>query len=99
LFRASPAKEAEDDRMNARPKNIVPFVLRGLPPFDELDQRLMRKLRKLADRTGSTVEDLIYEGILEFVTKRQIEKALETKIIQLPARSTFADDTGVHLSR
>jgi len=99
LFLANPAKEAEDDRMNTRPKNIVPFVLRGLPPLDQLDQRLMRKLRKLADRTGSTVEDLIYEGILEFVTKRQVEKELETKIIQLPAQSTLADNTAVHKSR
>lgn len=30
----------------------------GLPPLDKLDHPLMRKLRKLADRTGSTVEDL-----------------------------------------
>jgi len=44
----------------------------------------MRKLRNLADRTGSTVEDLIHEGILEFVTKCQAKKELETKIIKLP---------------
>ena len=76
--------------MKKRPKNIVPFVLRGLPPLDKLDQRLMKKLRKLANRTGSTVEDLIHEGILEFVTKCQAEKELETKIIQLPSRCALA---------
>jgi hypothetical protein len=32
---------------------------------------MMRKLRKLTDRTGWTVEDLINEGILEFVAKCQ----------------------------
>jgi hypothetical protein len=72
--------------MKTLPPNIVPFVLRGLPPLDKLDQSMMRKLRKLADRTGWTVEDLIHEGILEFVAKCQAEKELETKIIQLPAR-------------
>jgi hypothetical protein len=72
--------------MKTRPQNIVPFVLRGLPPLDKLDQRMMRKLRKLADRTGWTVEDLIHEGILEFVTKHEAEKELEAKIIQVPTR-------------
>jgi hypothetical protein len=70
--------------MKTRPKNIVSFVLRGLPPLDKLDQTLMRKLRKLADWTGSTVEDLMHEGILEFVAKCQAKKELQTKIIQLP---------------
>jgi hypothetical protein len=70
--------------MKTRPKNIVPFVLRGLPPLDKLDQRLMRKLRKLADRTGWTVEDLIYEGILDVMAKCETEKKLETRIIRLP---------------
>jgi hypothetical protein len=72
--------------MKTLPQNIVPFVLRGLPPLNKLDQRMMRKLRKLADRTGWTVEDLIHEGILEFVAKCQAESELETKIIQLPMR-------------
>src|SRR5262245_38814739 len=79
-------KRAQNQRMKPRSENIVPFVLRGLPPLDKLDQRLMRKLRKLADGTGSTVEDLIHEGILEFVTKCQAEKELKTKIIRLPVR-------------
>jgi hypothetical protein len=72
--------------MKTLSQNIVPFVLRGLPPLDKLDQSMMRKLRKLADRTGWTVEDLIHEGILEFVARCQAEKELETKIIQLPRR-------------
>jgi hypothetical protein len=43
---------------------------------------MMRKLRKLADRTGWTVEDLIHEGFLEFVAGHEAEKQLETKIIR-----------------
>ena len=72
--------------MKTLPRNILPFVLRGLPRLDKLDQRLMRKLRKLADRTGSTVEDLIHEGILEFVATCEAERELETKIIRFPKR-------------
>ena len=70
--------------MKTLPQNIVPFALRGLPPLDKLDQSMMRKLRKVADRTGWTVEDLIHEGILEFVAKHEAEKELETKIIRFP---------------
>jgi hypothetical protein len=70
--------------MKTLPQNIVPFVLRGLPPLNKLDQRMMRKLRKLADQTGSTVEDLIHEGILEFVAKSEAERELETKVVRFP---------------
>lgn len=75
--------KAAPDRMKAIRQNTVPFVLRGLPPLDKLDQGIMRKLRKLADRTGSTVEALIREGILEFATKCQTEKEPGTRIIPL----------------
>jgi hypothetical protein len=68
--------------MKTLPQNIVPFVLRGLPPLNKLDQNMMRKLRKLADLTGWTVEDLIHEGILSFVAAKE----LETKVIRLPTR-------------
>ena len=70
--------------MKPLPQNIVPFVLRGLPPLNKLDQSLMRKLRKLANLTGWTVEDLIQEGILQFVAKHEAERGLETKIIRFP---------------
>ena len=62
--------------MKTPPQNIVPFVLRGLS-LNKLDQTMMRKLRKLANRTGWTVEDLIHAGILEFVAKREAKKQLE----------------------
>ena len=45
---------------------------------------MMRKLRKPADLTGSTVEDFIHEGILEFVAKSEAERELETKVVRLP---------------
>ena len=70
--------------MKTLARNIVPFVLRGLTPLNKLDQNMMKKLRKLADRTGWTVEDLIHEGILEFMAKCEAERGLETKIISFP---------------
>jgi hypothetical protein len=60
----------------------------------------MRKLRKLADLTGWTVEDLIHEGILEFAAKCQAEEELETKIIPLQIRrgkpATVRSDKRTH---
>jgi hypothetical protein len=87
-------KRAQDERMKTLPRNVVPFVLRGLPPLDKLDQSMMRKLRKLADRTGWTVEDLINEGILKFVTKCQAKAQLETKIIRFPKAMRLATKRG-----
>ena len=67
--------------MKRSPKNIAPFVLEGLPLLHKLDQRMMRNLRKLADRTDSTVEDLIHKAIVQTVTKREAERELKNKII------------------
>ena len=50
---------------------------------------MMRKLRKLVDLTGWTVENLIHEGILEFVAKHEAEKELETKIIRFSRRVAY----------
>jgi hypothetical protein len=63
--------------MKTLAQNIVPFVLQGLPPLIKLDQSMMRKLRKLADHTDSTVEDLIHEGMLKIAAKHEAEKLLE----------------------
>ena len=59
-------------------------------PLNKLDQSMMRKLRKLVDLTGWTVENLIHEGILEFVAKHEAEKELETKIIRFPRPTRVA---------
>jgi hypothetical protein len=90
MFLADGLRRAQNDGMKTIPQNIVPFVLRGLPPLNKLDQSIMRKLRKLADRTGSTVEDLIHEGVLEFVTEHEAEAELEAKIIRFPTPMSVA---------
>jgi hypothetical protein len=81
--------------MKTIPQNIVPFVLRGLPPLNKLDQSIMRKLRKLEDRTGWTVEDLIHEGVLEFVTEHEAEAELEAKIIRFPTPMGVASEAKI----
>jgi hypothetical protein len=72
--------------MKTLPQIIVPFVLRGLPALNKLDQSMIRKLRKLADRTGWTVEHLIHEGVVEFAAKWEAERELEMKIIRFPTQ-------------
>jgi hypothetical protein len=66
--------------MKTVPQNIVPFVVRGLPPLNKLNQSMMRKLRKLADRNGWTVEDLIHAGVVEFVAKCEAESLARNRI-------------------
>ena len=71
--------------MKPRLSNLVAFApFDGLPPLHKLDQRMMKNLRMLADRTGCTVEDLIHKGIVQFVAKAGAESELENKIISFP---------------
>jgi hypothetical protein len=68
--------------MKTRASNLIAFApFNGLPPLHKLDQRMMRNLRKLADRTGWTVERCMREAIADFVVKHAAEEDLETKII------------------
>jgi hypothetical protein len=68
--------------MKPRLSNLVPFApFDGLPPLHRLDQKIMKRLRKLANRTGLTVERCIREAIEEFVAKLTAEGEQETKII------------------
>jgi ribbon-helix-helix CopG family protein len=73
--------------MKTSPQNVTPFVLEGLPPSHMLDQKMMRKLRKLADRTGLTVEHHIHEAIAQFVATHEAENELEMKIVSFPKQT------------
>ena len=73
--------------MKTLPPNIMPFTpFDGLPPLDKVDQTMMRRLRKLANRSGGTVEDVIHEALEQFVAKCEAERELEAKIIRFPKR-------------
>jgi hypothetical protein len=68
--------------MKPRLSNLVPFApFDGLPPLHRLDRKIMKRLRKLANRTGWTVERCIREAVKEFVAKLAAEEEQETKII------------------
>jgi hypothetical protein len=70
--------------ISTRPANVTPFVLEGCWALDHLDQATMRWLGKVAKRKQVGVADVIYETIESFVTKREAEAELETKIIKFP---------------
>jgi hypothetical protein len=70
-----------------RGPNITPFApFDGLPPLHKVDQATMRRLRKLADQRGSSVEKLIHEAIEQWVALCEAERELETKVIRFPKR-------------
>jgi len=71
--------------MKTFPQNIAPSFFEASRHY-KLDQSMMRKLRKLADRTCWTVEDLIHEGVVEFVAKCEAERELEMKIMRFPTQ-------------
>jgi hypothetical protein len=65
--------------------NLMPFApFTGLPPLHKLDQKMMRRLRKLADQTGWTVERCIREAIADFVAKHPAEEDAPAKPIKFP---------------
>jgi Ribbon-helix-helix protein, copG family len=69
------------------PPNMKPFApFDGLPPLNKVDQTMMRRLRKLADRRGRSVEGLIREALEQWVAKCEAEPELETKIVRFPKR-------------
>jgi len=71
--------------MKARPPNLIPFApFDGVPPLHKLDQKMMRRLRKLADQTGWTVERCIREAIADFVAKHPAEEDAPAKPIKSP---------------
>jgi hypothetical protein len=73
--------------MKTLPANIMSFTpFDGLPPLDKLDQTMMRRLRKLADRRGWSVEHLIHEALGRWVAQCEAERELERKIIRFPKR-------------
>ena len=67
--------------MKTPASNLMPFApFTGLPPLHKLDQKMMRRLRKLADQTGWTVERCIREAIADFVAKHPAEEDAPAKL-------------------
>ena len=66
---------------NASVKSNTIRAVYGVPPLHKLDQKMMRQLRNLADRTGWTVERCIREAIADFVAKHLAEKEREQNLL------------------
>jgi len=47
---------------------------------------MMRRLRKLANRKGGSVEDVIHEALDQFMAECEADRELEAKIIRFPKR-------------
>ena len=75
--------------MKTRPKqwpdNIEVFRI-GRWRVDHLDQEMMRTIRKIADKRGSTIEGVIERAILDFVEQCIADSELATKVIPFPIK-------------
>ena len=65
-------------------KNIVKFRLNGFP-VDALDQKRMRCLRLLSERTGAPIPQLIRSALDQAVAAWIAEAELPNKIVEFPA--------------
>jgi hypothetical protein len=70
----------EKSAVNITP--LTPFA--GLPPLHNVNQATMRNLRKLADRKGSSVEQVIREAVNQWLSQCEVEGKLKKKIIRFP---------------
>ena len=69
--------------MKTWPQNVARFKIDGIP-VDHLDQRMMRKFRRIADWSGWTVADHLHQAMEDYIAKREAEKQLQAKIIIFP---------------
>jgi hypothetical protein len=63
--------------------NVAKFELDGFP-LDAFTQAHIKALRKLSDRTGRPIPDLISEFIDLFIASKQAESELHEKIVAFP---------------
>jgi hypothetical protein len=67
------------------PNKIVIFRI-GKWRTDHLDQEMMRTMREIADKRGSTIEEVMDRALLDFVERRIADSELTTKIIPFPIK-------------
>ena len=67
------------------PNKVVVFRI-GRWRTDHLDQEMMRTMRKIADRRGSTIEEVMDRALLNFIERRLADVELATKIIPFPIK-------------
>ena len=82
-FLASRPKQAHYASMKTLPQNVVAFRIAGWD-VHLMNQRLLKAMRRIADRRDWTIEDVINDAVYSFVARHEAEAELETKIIPFP---------------
>ena len=67
------------------PDNIEVFRI-GKWRVDHLNQEMMTTMRKIADKRGSTIEEVMDCMLLDFIDRCAAESELETKVIPFPIK-------------
>jgi hypothetical protein len=68
--------------------NVVKLRLGGFP-LDALDQKRMRRLRKMSDETRVPIQDLVNDTIDKLIKATVAEAELPTKIVKFPTPYTM----------
>jgi len=63
------------------PVNVINFTWGSLP-VDALDQQTMKLLRIIADRQGTTIEEVISEALDFVIGRRELEHLAEKKVVR-----------------
>jgi hypothetical protein len=66
------------------PQKVVKFRMDGFP-LDALDQKQMRRLRRMSDRTRVPIPNLISEALDQTIEAWTAEAELPNKIVKFPA--------------
>ena len=67
------------------PANIEVFRI-GRWRIDRFDQEMMRTMRKIADKRGDTIEEVMDRALHDFVERCVADSQLATKIIPFPTK-------------
>jgi len=63
---------------------------------DHLDQEMMRTMRQIADKRGSTIEEVMDRALVDFVEDCVADSELITKVIPFPIKRRPAPNTLSH---
>jgi hypothetical protein len=72
-FLACPRPKPETGRMKALPQNVMAFRIGGWAVHN-LDQKMLKRLKKIADREGWTIEEAMTDAVREFVAECELEE-------------------------
>ena len=74
------------------PENVEVFRV-GRWRVDHFDQEMMRTMRNIADKRGSTIEEVMDRALLDFAQRCVADSKPETKIIPFPIKRPASLDS------